>query len=184
MRAFGYLTLDHAFTDVAQELDELAERARTARPGSPDDLRSHDVLGRFAGRIARRRYEADVLLRPIRPDALTALRGDNPELRPAIRKVLHDVAPDDAWLKSLGELATALLPIPVADLRPDALPLLSESGARSAFVTLVEYVDRSRVMSCFLSGARQRHPDPRLDALVRGFDRWDDAHRTLLEGLG
>ncbi|MEU7297924.1 ATP-binding protein [Streptomyces exfoliatus] len=185
MRAFGFLTLDRAFTDVARELDELAERARAARPEAPDAVRSHDVLGGFAGRIARRKFEAGALRRPIRPDALTALRGDNPELRPAIRKVLHDVAPDDAWLKSLGELATALLPIPVVDLRPDALPLLSESGARSAFVTLVEYVDRSRVMSRFLSGARERHPDPRrLDGLIRAFDRWDDAHRTLLEGLG
>ncbi|WP_030325090.1 AAA family ATPase [Streptomyces flavochromogenes] len=184
MRAFGYLTLDRAFTDVAQELDELAERARAARPGAPGDLRSHDVLGGFAGRIARRGFEADALRRPIRPDALTALRGDNPELRPAIRKVLHEVAPGDDWLKSLGELATGLLPIPVADLRPDDLPFLSESGARSAFVTLVEYVDRSRVMSRFLSGARERHPDPwRLDGLIRAFDRWDDAHRTLLEGL-
>ncbi|MFF3836265.1 AAA family ATPase [Streptomyces sp. NPDC001930] len=185
MRAFGYLTHDRAFTGVAQELEELAERARATRTGAPDALRSHDVLGAFAGRIARRRFESDAPRRPIRPDALAALRGDNPELRPAIRKVLHDVAPGDDWLKSLGELATALLPIPVADLRPDALPLLSESGARSAFVTLVEYVDRSRVMGLFLPGARARHPDPqRLDALVRAFDRWDDAHRTLLEALG
>ncbi|MEU4061120.1 ATP-binding protein [Streptomyces wedmorensis] len=185
MRAFALLTHDPAFEDVARELDELAARARAAGPGDRDAPRTHDVLGEFAGRVARQRFEAAAPDGPIPFDALTALRGDNPELRPAIRTVLHAVAPDDEWLKSLGELATGLLPIPVADLRPDALPLVSDTNARTAFVSLVEYVDRSRVMCGFLSGARERHPDPRsLDALTRAFDRWDDAHRTLLEGLG
>ncbi|WP_369144352.1 hypothetical protein [Streptomyces sp. R44] len=184
MRAFGLLTRDHAFTDVAQELDRLAERARAARPGDRDAPRSHDVLGEFAGRTARRSYKAVAFGGRLRPEALTALRGDNPELRPAIRNVLHAVAPDDAWLKSLGELATALLPIPVVDLRPDALPLVSDSGARTAFVSLVEYVDRSRVTRAFLRDAVKLRPDPRLAALGRAFARWDDAHRILLKGLG
>lgn len=182
MRAFGLLTLDRAFTDVATELDELAQRARAARPGDRDAPRSHDVLGDFAGRVAGRRFESRVLDGPIPPEALTALRGDNPELRPAIRNVLHAVAPDDEWLKSLGGLATALLPIPVVDLRPDALPLVSDSGARTGFVSLVEYVDRSRLMGDFLRAATELCPDPRLAALGRAFARWDDAHRALLEG--
>lgn len=184
MRAFGLLTFDRAFADVAWQLEGLAERARTSAPGDYEGIRSHDILGDFAGRIARRKFEAGAPDGPILPDALSALRGDNPELRPAIRNVLHNAAPDDKWLKTLGDVATAVLPIPVADLRPDALPLLSDSGARTAFVTLVEYVDRSRVMRSFLSGAQAQHPEPRyLDALIRAFERWDDAHWTLLEEL-
>ncbi|MDV5145819.1 ATP-binding protein [Streptomyces sp. SBC-4] len=183
MRYFGLLTHDRAFNDVAWDLGEFAWRARAARPGDRDAPRSHDVLGDFAGRIARRWFEAGAPGGPIPPDALTALRGDNPELRPPIRNVLHDVAPDDEWLKTLGELATRLLPIPVADLRPDALPLMSDPGARTAFVSLVEYVDRSRVMRRFLHRAMQLHPVG-LSTLSRAFDRWDDAHRTLLDGLG
>ncbi|MEV6212312.1 ATP-binding protein [Kitasatospora sp. NPDC051914] len=184
MRAFGLLTFNRGFNDVAWELEELADRAHGSGIGGRNAVRSHDILGGLAGRVARRSFEAGAPDAPILPGALSALRGDNPELRPAIRKVLHDAAPDEEWLKSLGDVATALLPIPVADLRPDALPLLSDPSARTAFVTLVEYVDRSRVMGSFLSSARERHPNPQsLDALMRAFDRWDSTHRTLLKEL-
>jgi hypothetical protein len=185
MQSFALLTFDHGFDDVARELEGLADRARTARPGDRDALRSHDILGSFAGRIAKRKFEAPPSGGPILPDGVRALRGDNPELRPAIRSVLQDAAPDDEWIKRLGDVATALLPVPVVDLRPDALPLVSEPGARAAFVTLVEYVDRSRVMREFLQRAQELHPDPqRLDAVIRAFNRWDDAHESLLEAVG
>ncbi len=52
-----------------------------------------------------------------------------------------------------------------------------------AFAALVGYAGRPRVTGPPRDAAELR-PDPRLTALSRAFARWDDAHRTLLEGLG
>lgn len=186
MEAFGALTFNAGFNQVARELEDLADRANSAQPSGDEVVRSHDVLGTLAAQIAKRRFG---LSTPpdtsIVPAALPALRGDNPELRPAIRHMLQTAAPSDGWLKTLGGIATSLLPVPVLDLRPDSLPLLSDPTARKALVTLVEYVDRSRVMRPFLHAAQKQHPQPnRLDSIVRAFDRWDDAHQLLLDELG
>lgn len=185
MKAFGLLTANAGFTKVVRELEDLAYRAAAKRPDGKPGLQSHDVLGSLAAQVAKSRIGAlaeldDVTVQGAKP----ALRGDNPELRPAIRHVLQSVAPGDGWLKTLGEVATALLPVPVLDLRPDSLPLLSEVASRTALVTLVEYVDRSRVMRQFLGSVREQHPQPpRLDPLVRAFNRWDDAHNRLLAAV-
>jgi hypothetical protein len=185
MEAFNSLTADTGFDRIAGQLEDLAHRANSQRPDSKEMVRSHDVLGTLAAQVAKTRFvvsaSPDAV---IIPAAFAALRGDNPELRPAIRHVLQTVAPNDEWLKTLGSIATSLLPVPVLDLRPDALPLLSEPDSRKALVTLVEYVDRSRVMRQFLHSAQEQHPQPnRLDIIVRAFDRWDDAHKLLLDQL-
>lgn len=184
MRSFSSLTGDDAFLRVAQQLEDLVRRTRTrGRRGSAAVL-SHDVFGSVAATISKERFEANSFPIPLNADAGRALRGDNPELRPAIRRVLHAVAPDEQWLKTLGDIATPLLAIPPANLRPDELPLMSDSGTVSAFITLIEYVDRSRVTPHFLRQARDALPDGSvLDSLVRAFDRWDAAHDKLLDEL-
>lgn len=188
MKAFGSLIVNEGFAEVAGELEDLAYLATAKRADGKLGLQSHDVLGSLAAQIAKNRVGTlahldDVTVQAAKP----ALRGDNPELRPAIRHVLQSVATGDGWLKTLGEVATGLLPVPVLDLRPDSLPLLSEVASRTALVTLVEYVDRSRVMRQFLGAVQERHPQPhRLEPIVRAFNRWDDAHNLLLatvEGL-
>lgn len=185
MEAFSSLTVNAGFDRVARELEDLASRAMFERPGSTSGVQSHDVLGTLAARIAKNRFNSPASLDDIAVrDAIPALRGDNPELRPAIRHILQSVSPGDEWLKTLGEVASALLPVPVLDLRPDSLPLLSEPTSRKALVTLVEYVDRSRIMRPFLKSVQERHPQPhRLAPIVRAFNRWDDAHHVLLAGL-
>jgi hypothetical protein len=185
IKAFGSLTAHPGFGQMARTLEDFAEHARTGRPGDQQGVQSHDVLGTLAARIAEHRVSVPASLDGLDvPAAQLALRGDNPELRPAIRHVLQSVSPDDEWLKTLGEVAAALLPVPVLDLRPAALPLLSEPTSRKALVTLVEYVDRSRIMRQFLKAVQERHPQPhRLDAIVRAFNRWDDAHHLLFAGL-
>ena len=70
---------------------------------------------------------------------LRVLRGDNPEWR-TVRNELIRNAPNDEWVRTLGEIATALLPVPAVDLRPELQPLLSDTTSRTALVTLVEYL--------------------------------------------
>lgn len=172
--------------EISADLRSLGDRARRARPGNARGPRTHDVLGERATDVTTRlRGELRLTDGPLSPAALLALRGDNPELRPAVRHELVAAAPDDTWLKHLGELATSLLPVPPLDLRPDAMPLMSEPTARTAVVTLVEYVDRSRVTREFLHAAREAHPRPtELDRIAGAFDRWDDAHVALLAEVG
>jgi hypothetical protein len=188
MLAFGAVLADaeRDLLEISADLRSLADRARLARGGSTRGPRTHDVLGERATEVSKRlRGKLRLTDGPLGPAAQLALRGDNPELRPAVRHELVAAAPDDTWLKHLGELATSLLPVPALDLRPDAMPLLSEPTARTAVVTLVEYVDRSRVTRAFLHAAQQAHPRPaELDRIVRAFDRWDDTHALLLEELG
>lgn len=188
MAAYANLTLDQdrVLLDISRDLGQLAERARTSTPGAPDGLRSHDVLGEFASMVSKRvGSQTRLSVGPLDEGSLRALRGDNPELRPAVRHALLAAAPDDQWLRTMGEVASALLPVPVLDLRPDALPLITEPTARTALLTLVEYVDRSRCLRVFLDALVERHPDPgRLDRLRGGFGRWDDAHLALLGELG
>lgn len=188
MLAFGAVLRDaeRDLLEISGDLRALGDRARRARSGNADGPRTHDVLGARATDLAQRlRGRLRLTDGPLAPAAWLALRGDNPELRPAVRHELVAAATDDAWLKHLGELATSLLPVPPLDLRPDAMPLMSEPTARTAVVTLVEYVDRSRLTREFLHAAQQAHPRPtELDRIVRAFDRWDDAHLALLAELG
>ena len=75
------------------------------------------------------------------------LRGDNPELRPAILRALADTAARRGGLRELGEIAQRLLPVPAADLSPADLPARGGDTVRRPLIQLVEYVDRSGVMA-------------------------------------
>jgi len=118
-----------------------------------------------------------------RPDLLWVLRGDNPELRPAVRLALAEHVAADR-LGSLGEFAWQVLPVPAADLHPRALPPGSSPEARKTLVRLVEYVDRSGALEPFLRLCQAELPPTLLLNRVRqAFTVWDDAHHQMLAGL-
>ena len=110
---------------------------------------------------------------------LYVLRGDNPELRPAIRLALAGVA-SGTGIGQLAAIAEQLAPVWAADLRPS----VTGDGDRRILIQLVEYVDRSGFMREFLAETRQVWPD---EALLRrvadAFDLWDDANNRLLDTL-
>ncbi|RKT79431.1 AAA ATPase-like protein [Terracoccus luteus] len=167
---------------IADELEGLAERGRRTSSGDGRAPRTHDLLGNYSSDVAERlRGKSRLFDSQLNANALRALRGDNPELRPAIRYELFRVRPNNGWLKTLGELAIEVLPIPPVDLQPDSLPLMTDPTARTWLVTLVDYVDRSRCTHEFLREVQQRHPQPaQLDTIVNAFSNWSDAHSALL----
>lgn len=111
---------------------------------------------------------------------MQVLRGDNPELRPAIVLALQSVLSQQFDLGELGGIAWPLLPIQPADLDPLAI---RRTGPR-ALVQLVEYVDRSGVMDEFLAGVGRAQPGSALIREVgRAFATWDEANRRLLDAL-
>lgn len=177
--------------EMVDELRELGARAREATPGRDDDgLRTYDLLNSRAHRFAKT-LDTEVALRrpgdgsPWPSEAESrVLRGDNPEWRTVVRNELVRNAPDDQWLRTLGEIATAMLPVPAVDLRPQLQPLLSEPTSRTALVTLVEYVDRSRRLGPFLADVSARHPSSAgLRRLGAAFQTWDQAHWRLFAAL-
>jgi AAA ATPase-like protein len=139
--------------------------------------RSDVVLGDWARKFDgtwqdRPELSIDVLVR--RPELIRVLRGDNPELRPAIRLAVAAVAAQHV-LRSIADIAMELVPIPVRDLQGDQL-----KGHKS-IVQLVEYVDRSGVMARFLAQLAEAYPDVELLHDTRAvFTAWDDAHDRLL----
>jgi hypothetical protein len=151
------------------------------------EVDSHALLGetsltftRSAGDVIQLEYGE---LQRRDPGLVWVLRGDNPELRPAIRAALAETRSDD-WILRCSRLAWDLLPVPVADLHPLAMPDVGSSEVRSALVRMVEYVDRSGVMGPFLAACATELPrSRRLDEVVRAFEIWDAAHRLTLEAL-
>jgi len=113
-----------------------------------------------------------------------AIRGDNPELRPAIRLALWEICKRRGGLRRLAEIATPLLPVPPVDLHPQVVAALSSSERRPALVRLVEYVDRSGAMRAFLDQAQAEFGTSRhLARVTAGFRVWDDTHNRMLENL-
>lgn len=145
-------------------------------------LRTDEILGELSSTFARRWPRAELSRDRLigSEDLIRVLRGDNPELRPAIRLAVTSAA-DHHGLRGLGEIAYNLLPIPPVDLRPDTLHLAGTAQNRKLIVQLVEYIDRSGVMRAFLAAAHDAHPD--VDLLRRvndAFIKWDDAYARLL----
>jgi hypothetical protein len=148
---------------------------------------SHDVLGEWAARFARP-WGDQVLVRRDRlrdhPELISVFRGDNPEMRPAIRLALAEACSGRGGLRRLAGIAQQMLPIPVVDLNPGQVPLVGSSEARKTLVQLVEYVDRSGVMGEFLAAVRTEWPDHELLHRVGdAFGVWDGAHTRMLDKL-
>jgi hypothetical protein len=150
-------------------------------------LRTHEVLGEWAARFARV-WKDRVQLQRDRlrdhPELIYVLRGDNPEMRPAIRLALAEAVPEDNGLAVLARIAQQILPIPTTDLYPDAVPRRNSPDARRTLVQLVEYVDRSGVMREFLAVLLTERPNSQLLHRVgAAFAIWDDAHARMLSAL-
>jgi hypothetical protein len=165
-----------ADTDFATQLARLAKRPAA---------RSDELLGEWSARFARSwadgaRLRVDRLAEA--PELVRVLRGDNPELRPAVRLAVAAVA-DRYGVRAVAEPAAGLLPIPVRDLRPDALPK-RVTAERTPLVQLVEYVDRSGVLHPFLSALHARYPQFGIVRDVTDACRaWDDAQGRLLTSI-
>jgi hypothetical protein len=147
---------------------------------------AHDVLGKWASEFARVwRNRLELRRDEIRPDTIRVLRGDNPELRPAIRLALTSVLTSDDRLPQLAAIARDVLPIPVGDLQPHTVPAGSAPEARSTVIQMVEYVDRAGVMREFLLRAGELAPDADLlHRVTAAYGTWDGAQRRLLAALG
>jgi hypothetical protein len=156
------------------------------RPGT-GKLRTHEVLGEWAARFARPWQNRAELRRDRlrdRPELINVLRGDNPELRPAIRRAIADAVPEDSGLVTLASIAQRVLPIPTADLHPDTVPPRNSPDARGTLVQLVEYVDRSGAMRDFLDALSAERPhSAMLYLVVRAFTIWDNAQERMLGAL-
>lgn len=164
-------------------IDAWDRATHTERLGFSDELtagelRSDEVLGEWSSRFGR--YQPAVTLAPEEPsDLVRVLRGDNPELRPAIHLAVEAVARRHG-MAELAEIATGLLPVPVTDLRPDSVRHAKVS--EKLVFQLVEYVDRSGVMRAFLDAAQDRYPEIEVVGRVANvFSAWDDACHRLLE---
>jgi hypothetical protein len=162
-------------------VDDLAALAGSPAPTMPEKLRTDQILGDWAASFARM-YEP-LLLQPLAlrssPGLVRLLRGDNPELRPAIRAALEGLP-----LRDLAAVAWDLLPIRPVDLDPGVMPADDASDAPAVRGRLAEYVDRSGVTGPFLAAVHAAWPAHDAVAGARvAFARWDDAHERLFDAL-
>lgn len=167
---------------IAETLGEFAASGPAKR--SDELLREWARL--FAAQASPLRFDVDTLVSHPK-DVLIVLRGDNPELRPAIRLAVNEVVGRHG-LEHLAEIAWTLLPIPTMDLGPSALRGLTGESARRPITKFVEYVDRSGVMRKFLEAARTEYPDAEvLGRTADTFITWDDLYnqaiRRVVQGL-
>ncbi|MEV4131720.1 ATP-binding protein [Dactylosporangium sp. NPDC049742] len=173
-------------------LEAITRLARSPRDLWPTQIevdgtpRSDDVLETWASRFSRAAGRAITLDRDAlrsEPALVEVLRGDNPELRPAVCNALGIVV-EQTGMAVLGRVAEWVLPVPVADLHPDALAAADPSAVRRTIKSLVVYVDRSGVLMPFLDRILAELPDHpallRIHATVR---RWEQVHRRLLDAL-
>lgn len=133
-----------------------------------DSADRSDVLLNNGARWFAANWRSSALLQIERlarhPEAMMkVVRGDNPELHPAIRLTLEEVGERHGYFE-LVVFASNLLPIPAAEL------LLDNFGdnRRKQLVQLVKYVDRSGVMRPFLETVRAEYPDVELFTRTHG----------------
>ena len=163
----------------------LARFGRAVGDGAPG-LSTQQLLGEWSISYARALEPSEIRLRwsQLREaaDLIHVLRGDNPELRPAIQLALADPAAGTG-MRELAGIAERLVPVPVADLHPSTLTDGS-GGDRRTLVQLVEYVDRSGVMGEFLAEARRVWSEAELlQRVADAFGIWDDVNNRLLDAL-
>jgi len=89
-----------------------------------------------------------------------ALRGDNPELRAAIRLALADAVSTGGGLPELGRIAMGALPIPAYDLHPAVLGAAGDAATqrRSGFSSSSS--GTTGRVSCGSSSPRLGSPGP------------------------
>jgi hypothetical protein len=174
----GWITAWTRFTRTSDKRN-FGEELLTRR------MRSDEVLGEWSSRFARHwpRTKLPSGGPPRTQDLMRVLRGDNPELRPAVRMAVSTLA-EQHGLEELAAIAAGLLPVPVTDLHPDAVQHVAFTQSEKLIVQLVEYVDRSGVMRAFLGALRDTYPGTELIGRVTGvFLAWDDAYNQLLRSL-
>ena len=170
------------------ELDaDIQRREEQAQAGSRRRLQTHELLGEWTTGYARILGDPVILPRYRLREAarwIHVLRGDNPELRPAILRALTDRAARRGGLRELGAIAQRLLPVPAADLSPAELPARGGDTVRRPLIQLVEYVDRSGVMAGFLAEAAAAWPQSApIRRMSVAFSAWDAAYGRLLDEL-
>ncbi len=163
----------------------LARLGRSVGEGTPV-ISTHELLGEWSIGYARALGHSPIELRRSQvresADLIHVLRGDNPELRPAIQLALAGPAAG-VGIRDLAFIALRLVPVRAADLRPQAFTG-GPGGDRRTLIQLVEYVDRSGVMREFLTEARRAWPEAELlQRVADAFGIWDDANNRLLDAL-
>ncbi len=172
---------------IAEQVGHLQDWADSAIRGGRPTI--DKLLGEISLRLVRLvSDEIDVLpesvFNAVRTDAtlLDALRGDNPELRPATTQALIEVAQQDGT-SVLAELAQSLLPIHVEDLHRSR-PAAGDPRVGAVLTQLVHVVDRSGVLVPFLTAAAEQLPGAQqLQRVLRAVRAWDAAHERLFTAL-
>jgi hypothetical protein len=163
---------------------QFLTRFTAATPG----LRTDEVLGEWAVQFANAvggQLVLDDGSFVEEPTLMTVLRGDNPELRPAVYlALLEAVERDPGLLPVLGEFANRVVPCPVQDLRSAVLAGLPGAAVRRVLTSLVEYVDRSGVLARFVVEAAALLPgDAQLLRVRNAVVRWEQLNQRLCEVL-
>ncbi|BBH69921.1 hypothetical protein ACTI_66060 [Actinoplanes sp. OR16] len=164
---------------------EICRLARVDYVRPPmEGMTAGEILDEAARSFARRAgtltLDRSTLLQP---HVLPLFRGDNPELRPAVRLGLRSI-PGDAALTDLAGIAASLLTVVPIDLDPARIPSSAMPGAESRLRLLVEFVDRAGQLSPFLTAVFRRWPDlPLIREVHRAVNRWEAVHLSLLESL-
>jgi hypothetical protein len=172
--------------DWVAEIRDLL-RVPAVSTDSWHNLRTDQFFGDQARRFGQE-IGPEIPLRPEmirRRHVLALLRGDNPELRPAIEVALRRRA-GGRGLTRLAALAESVMPVFAVNLRPDATP--GGDAPRAAvdqfLTTLVQFVDRSGHTGPFLAAVLREWPT---DDLIRdvhhAFLRWDAAHDRLFDAI-
>jgi hypothetical protein len=165
-----------------REICRLAGVDQPAPPmaGRPAAVILDEVARAFARRIGTLTLDREVLLQP---HVLPLFRGDNPELRPAVRLALRSI-PGEHGLRELARIAAGLLPVVPTDLDPAGMPAAGQSEAEQRLRLLVEFTDRAGTLSPFLAAVFRQWPDqPLVREAHRAVNRWEAVHLRLLDTL-
>jgi hypothetical protein len=147
-----------------------------------DVLRRTDALRRRTELIFGRRV---VYLRPLErlDDAKRLIRGPDPEFRDPLRTALQRAFPARNDQEELADAVAELSPLPLSDLKRGTFADAMQSRPHATLVTLVEYVDRARIMKPLIEHVSQLRPNvPELKALNRGYALWCAAFDSAFSG--
>lgn len=101
------------------------------------------------------------------------LRGPDPEFRDPLRSVLAQAFPQDSDREELAAIVLELYPHRLKDLQPSAFAKAMRLSSRDTLVTLVEFIDRARLMPAFVRRVQAVRPTvPEVEVLARGYGLW------------